>query len=206
MSVHFSFGQTDEIEVELASVWRRLAAFVINLLLFCVFLAVGWKLSYALIMSLGWLGSLALGGFSILSFFVIQWRSLAKTGQSLGKRIMGIRVIRADGEWANSMRTVWLREIGFFIFMKLLGYVLFYFLMGNNILTRSDVLALNQMILPFLPEKISFWNRNGWQDEMWLMNYGLDMLVMLICVLMMCFQRDKRTLQDFLAGTIVIKL
>ena len=58
---------------------------------------------FGLMIGLGFLGALAVLGF--------QLYLLATTGQSLGKRAMGIKVVRTDGSPADVMRVIFLRNV-----------------------------------------------------------------------------------------------
>ena len=87
------------IKVELAAPWRRIAAVALNLLMMLVITAgVGFLVS-----AIGGLlgrnfGNPALIGYgTMLAYVVGQAMLMANSGQSLGKRIMGIRVISEDG-------------------------------------------------------------------------------------------------------------
>jgi uncharacterized RDD family membrane protein YckC len=53
-----------------------------------------------------WLG----GGLTVL-FFVIDLVLLHRFGQSIGKRVMGLRIVRTSGERASLGRLFWLRTV-----------------------------------------------------------------------------------------------
>jgi uncharacterized RDD family membrane protein YckC len=54
-------------------------------------------------------GMVALVGLIIWCW--ITFRSLSRTGQSIGKRMVGIKVVRSDGSPASLGRIIWLRNI-----------------------------------------------------------------------------------------------
>jgi uncharacterized RDD family membrane protein YckC len=56
-------------------------------------------------------GGLVIGFVGLVIFCWITCRSLARTGQSIGKKMVGIKVIRSDGSAASLGRIIWLRNI-----------------------------------------------------------------------------------------------
>ena len=102
----------DGINVELAAPWRRIAAAALNLLMMLVITAgIGFLVS-----SIGGLlgqnfGNPALIGYgTMLAYVVGQAMLMVNSGQSLGKRIMGIRVISEDGSEPGLVQYLLLRE------------------------------------------------------------------------------------------------
>ena len=57
------------------------------------------------------LGMIGLGGILILAYLIFQAVLMSKTGQSLGKRIMKIKVVNEDGDNPGFAGTVAMREI-----------------------------------------------------------------------------------------------
>jgi|SRR5688572_9369088 len=57
------------------------------------------------------IGGVMIGLIGLVVFCWITCRSLARTGQSLGKKMVGIKVVRSDGSPATVGRIVWLRNI-----------------------------------------------------------------------------------------------
>ena len=177
---YYDFHDSEsEIEVELASPWQRIAAYIINVALYsiCIFLA---ALLY--VFHKGFqpesmhINDIALNiCILILSipFITAQWIMMSKTGQSIGKRLMKIKVINLDGCNPGFVSTVFIREILFETIVSIFPYLLI------------KIFNLD----PGYTEKI--------------FNY----LIIFICLFMLFrTNTNRRTLQDYLAKTIVIKV
>ena len=114
-------------EMELASPGKRSAAYLINCLIGAVAYipmiwgAVSMSGSYAAAIDpenpvqmepSGFaMGMIGLGSVLILAFLIFQAVLMSKTGQSLGKRIMKIKVVNEDGDNPGFAGTVAMREI-----------------------------------------------------------------------------------------------
>ena len=114
-------------EMELASPGKRIIAYLINCLVGAIAYipmiwgAVSMSGSYAAAMDpenpvaiepSGFaLGMIGLGGILILAYLIFQAVLMSKTGQSLGKRIMKIKVVNEDGDNPGFAGTVAMREI-----------------------------------------------------------------------------------------------
>ena len=113
-------------EMELASPGKRIIAYLINCLVGAVaYIPMIWGAysmgSYAAAMDpenptaiepSGFaLGMIGLGGILILAYLIFQAVLMSKTGQSLGKRIMKIKVVNEDGDNPGFAGTVAMREI-----------------------------------------------------------------------------------------------
>ena len=178
--IPFSFGQTDEIEVDLASPWARMGAVVLNWLFgflastpllgatFFVMKNIEQNGSVIFALPLAMLIPLVYGIWQIVQY--------SRYGQTLGKKIVGIRVIREDGSNPGFMGVV-LRE-GVYNIILLAITLLIALPLG---LTSKNV--INIYIY-------------GW----------ILMFASLICVVMLFAVPDRRTLQDMLAKTVVIQL
>jgi uncharacterized RDD family membrane protein YckC len=55
--------------------------------------------------------SLIVGASGLLVWGVLTYAGLRRSGQSLGKRLLGIRVVRGDGSPASAARIFWLRNV-----------------------------------------------------------------------------------------------
>ena len=179
----FSFGQTDEIEVDLASPWARMGAVVLNwlfgVLTFVPTLAATYFLSsssknnialFIIIPSL--LIPLVYGIWQLVQY--------SRHGQTLGKKIVGIRVIREDGSNPGFVGAVLLREVVYNMIVGIIALVIalpFGFGMSSEQVSAGDNIYNMVSTLPTL-----------------------------ICVVMLFSARDRRTLQDMLAKTVVIQL
>ena len=155
----------DGINVELAAPWRRIMAALLNLLLLMV-LTFGIGLIVSLISSLlgSNFGSPALIGYgTVLAYVIGQAMLMANSGQSLGKRIMGIRVISEDGSEPSLVQYLLLREAAVLLplaillkFLPLIGgmlslvaasaCILMMFMEDGNRRTGQDMLAKTLVI------------------------------------------------------------
>lgn len=104
---------------------------------------------------------------------------MSKHGQSLGKRLLKIKVIKSNGDEAGFIGTVLLREVVFNIAASII-VVLIMMIIGALVSQATVINALSNLIS-------------------WLPN--------LICLIMLFnIKRDRRTLQDYVADTVVVKL
>lgn len=154
-----------EVEAELADPGQRILAYLINqlitILLIVPFILIGVmsakKSSDNIILFAG------IGGLLLLIYGIYQIVIMSKDGQSLGKKIMKIKVVNEEGENPGFVGTVLVREIAFNVILSILGLV------------------------PFVGSFIGL--------IVWFV-----MLVMLFSV-----SKDRRTFQDMLAKTYVVK-
>ena len=105
---------------------------------------------------------------------------MSKAGQSIGKYLLKIKVIKLDGRNPGFVGTVLIREIMFYTISGIFSYLLIEFYIYLLNVDMLAVLILNPV-------------------------YGY--LIPLFCLVML-FRVDtnRRTLQDYLAKTIVIKV
>lgn len=217
------------VTVQLASPWRRIVAYSINCALYYLILFIGiqifnqsnklneygndyplqvWFLSdfgdYKPINDLGNLiflddiynPTLLLIYIvvPILLFRLVQTILMSKKGQSIGKLIMGIKVINYNGKKAGFARLVLVREVIFICLISMLLYNKFlsikYFKRTINEIFYKNFFSSSDLLYYKLYLK--------------LMNC-IDPIV-IICVIMLFIARsNRRTLQDYFAGTIVVK-
>lgn len=217
------------VTVQLASPWRRIVAYSINCALYYLILFIGiqifnqsnklneygndyplqvWFLSdfgdYKPINDLGNLiflddiynPTLLLIYIvvPILLFRLVQTILMSKKGQSIGKLIMGIKVINYNGKKAGFARLVLVREVIFICLISMLLYNKFfsikYFKRTINEIFYTNFFSSSDLLYYKLYLK--------------LMNC-IDPIV-IICVIMLFIARsNRRTLQDYFAGTIVVK-
>ncbi len=151
----------DGINVELAAPWRRVAAAALNLLIMLVF-TIGVGFVAGLFGSN--FGNPALIGYGAMLAYVIgQAMLMANSGQSLGKRMMGIRVISEDGSEPSLVQYLLLREAAVLLplaillkFLPLIGgmlslvvasaCILMMFMEDGNRRTGQDMLAKTLVI------------------------------------------------------------
>lgn len=188
-----------EIEVELASPWQRIGAVVINWLLQVVVFIIAFALMFAFGMSFKtWFNSsdpsaaLAGIGLFLLVLFVafipfciwqIVWMS--KYGQSVGKRVMKIRVLTLDGDNPGFFGTVFMREIVYNIILSVINFMVTFI---AGIMFASINEGTTQTILQLIINLISI-------------------APSIICLVMLFLEKNnRRTLQDYLAKTIVVRV
>lgn len=106
----------------------------------------------------------------ILAYTVIQIYYMSRDGQSLGKKIMRIRVLKTDGRNPGFVGTVLVREIAWSVLVAIIAAVIG-LAVGDNGENTINLLAF-------------------------LANF----------VLLFMVKRDRRTLYDILADTVVVKL
>lgn len=217
------------VTVQLASPWRRIVAYSINCALYYLILFIGiqifnqsnklneygndyplqvWFLSdfgdYKPINDLGNLiflddiynPTLLLIYIvvPILLFRLVQTILMSKKGQSIGKLIMGIKVINYNGKKAGFARLVLAREVIFICLISMLLYNKFF---SINYFKR----IINEI---FYKNFFSSSDLLYYKLYLKLMNC-IDPIV-IICVIMLFIARsNRRTLQDYFAGTIVVK-
>ena len=127
-------------EMELTSPGKRIAAYLINYvinLVAAVPFIIGIYQAYSgyiLAASSGAsdvtpeisgtsLGMMGLGSVLMLAYYVVQAVLMSKTGQSLGKRIMKIKVVNEDGDNPGFVGVVALREIVPNIILMVVGMI-----------------------------------------------------------------------------------
>lgn len=181
----------DEVEVVIASPGSRIAAYLLNVLfsiaayLPLFFFALwpvmsnGWNATEDV--DINWLGPSILGGFAILLIYGIwQIWMMSKHGQSLGKRVMNIRVLKKDGSNPGFVGTVLMRE------------VVYNLLVGVIALVAAFLIVL--VLGADMKEAESVGN--------------LFSFAAAVACFVMLFNKakDRRTLQDYVAGTVVVQL
>ena len=175
-----------EIEVKLASPWERIAAHMINCILFLFFCCISsllYIVQYIFQQESESIDEIAFYIFMLIfltPFFILQLIMMSKAGQSIGKYLLKIKVIKLDGRNPGFVGTVLIREIMFYTISGIFSYLLIEFYIYLLNVDMLAVLILNPV-------------------------YGY--LIPLFCLVML-FRVDtnRRTLQDYLAKTIVIKV
>ncbi len=120
---------------------------------------------------MGWL-------MGVLVYGIVQIFYMSRDGQSLGKKVLGIRVLKTDGQNPGFLGTVLIREIGY-------GLVLFLISVGIGML---GVLMGGENLGDILVNLVQFGASGA-------------------CVVMLFqMKNDRRTLQDMMANTVVVKL
>lgn len=182
----------ETVEVDLASAGSRIGAALLNgvfnllayiPLIVAIVQAGGYntraqgleKLSTDDTGLMGWL----MGGFLLMLVYgIVQIFYMSRDGQSLGKKVLGIRVLKTDGQNPGFLGTVLIREIGY-------GLVLFLISAGIGML---GVLMGGENLGDILVNLVQFGASGA-------------------CVVMLFqMKNDRRTLQDMMANTVVVKL
>ena len=104
-----------------------------------------------------------------LIFGIVQLYYMSRYGQSLGKKIMRIRVLKSNGNNPGFLGTVLVREVAWGLIVLAIVFAA-YFVLKGNILIYSLLITLINFIMLF------------------------------------SVKRDRRTLYDMLADTVVVKL
>lgn len=188
----------DDVEVDLAGGWERIGAALLNQIFYTLTLipfvaALLWWLMAA------WQGEggmmpvavLIVSALPVIGFQIYQLWLLSQHGYTLGKKLLGIQVIRKDGTSAGFVHAFLLRELAYWL---MVGVVL-----G----------VLQSLLMPMMMPLI---NPDGFSHEQMaelMMTYVMTSLTSwlpyLICLVMLFAHGQRRTLQDFIGGTVVIK-
>ncbi|WP_225748175.1 RDD family protein [Eikenella sp. Marseille-P7795] len=158
----------DEMEVELASPWQRIGARIVDVLPFvCILVLASILLPLLAASGVGKGGVIALAVIAIGAFFGLLIYNLVimmRDGQSIGKKLVGIRVITEDGDNPGFVKYVLVREFAYNMIFTIIG--LFSENLGNL----------------------------------------LTLVATIVCIVMLFMEsRNRQTLQDLLAKTLVIK-
>ena len=187
----------EQLEVELAGGWERIGAALLNNIfgtIAMIPMIVGFFVGLMNIKDNGnWnnIGDMQimlnkfnplwfLVGLAIfLAYSIWQCVLMSTTGQSLGKKLLNLKVIKSDGSEAGFVGTVLLREVVYMVASAIaVGIV-------------SNLLFM--MLTPDTSKEI-------------ILNNLFSYIPTLICAVMLFTSRDRRTLQDKIANTVVIKL
>ncbi len=187
----------ETVDVVLASPGRRMAAYLWNIVLSVLAFvplmgAVLWPVGgyearaqgadeMEALMASDWSGPWLIGGaVVVLVYTALQLWWMARDGQSIGKKIMNIRVLRTDGRNPGFWGTVMMREMVYNLLAVVVASIAGYLavLLSGGAVEMAESIA-NLVSLAFT----------------------------LVCVVMLFNEtRDRRTLQDYLANTVVVKL
>ncbi|MCP2040213.1 putative RDD family membrane protein YckC [Neisseria sp. HSC-16F19] len=184
----------DEIEVEIAGPWARIAAYIINTIL-TVLVVVPLIID---IVRLGISENSSVNAFTdlftgvgmiatvVLGFGLLIWQLVWMTtrGQSIGKRMLGIKVVNMEGQNPGFVGTVLMREVVYqliiLVITFIIGFIAGMFLAAGGTLEAMDEYSTLFDALGYIP--------------------------LIICLIMLFNKNNmRRTLQDYLAKTIVIK-
>ncbi len=181
------------VEVDIATAGSRIAAYLLNVV-FTVLVFV--PLFYSVVLPLmehwdeqnpefldqiAWNGPLVAGSLLLLLVYAAaQVWLMVRDGQSFGKRIMKIRVLKSNGDNPGLWGTVILREILFNVIVSIASMIAGY---------------LITLVVQGSPETAE------------LIGNALSQLLWVVCLVMLFNKtKNRRTLQDMLADTVVVKL
>lgn len=124
-----------------------------------------------------WIGA---GLLILLGYTVVQCWMLSRHGQSIGKKIMKIRLLKNDGTNPGFWYAVMVREVGF-----------------------NVVLTLAVMVVAYL--LVFMAGKDGFTAD-YIAN-SLSTVVWLVCLSMLFNPaKNRRTLQDYFANTVVVRV
>lgn len=187
----------EQLEVELAGGWERIGAALLNnifstiaMIPIIVGFFVGlmnikdgdnWNIDEMQILVDKFNPLWFLVGLAIfLAYYIWQCVLMSTTGQSLGKKLLNLKVIKSDGSEAGFVGTVLLREVVYMVASAI-----------------AVGIVVNLLFMMLTLEDIS--------KEV-ILNNSFSYIPTLICTVMLFTSRDRRTLQDKIANTVVIKL
>lgn len=129
----------------------------------------------------------------IFLFFILQAVQMSLTGQSIGKKLMKIRVISTSGQSSGFAITVFNREI---IFNILTSCILVLASLPIEIISKIISMLLESIMIT----NISF-------DIFLFFLFLYKFLFQFICFIMLFNKKtNHRTWQDYIANTIVVKV
>ena len=190
----------DEDEVNLASAAQRIAAWIINRGIEIVLMIPAIVLIVVLIMQnknglddlenmesffTSMMGGIGLVMVLYLIYGGIQLYFMCKYGQSIGKKLMKIRVVRENGDMAGFVHNVLLREVAYGLICSVIMMVLMgVFVAVFGVEANSGI----AMVIDVLLQIVSY-------------------LPTLACFIMLFMEsRNRQTLQDLLAKTYVVQV
>ncbi|WP_370579598.1 RDD family protein [Snodgrassella alvi] len=133
----------------------------------------------------------------LLIYVVFQFIQMSLTGQSVGKRLMKIKVIKKNGEKAGFFNAVLVREI-FYTFITLILFTMLIIDVPPNLMDFAKNVGV---YLNFIDKFLNYLYR------ILCIFTEFSTLFLFICIIMLFIRKsDYRTLQDFLANTIVVKI
>lgn len=134
----------------------------------------------------------------LLIYVVFQFIQMSLTGQSVGKRLMKIKVIKKNGKKAGFFNVVLVREI-FYTFITLILFTMLIIIdVPFNLMDFAKNISVSQnFIYKFL----------NYLYRILCIFTEFSTLFLFICIIMLFIRKSNyRTLQDFLANTIVVKI
>lgn len=191
---HADLQDVEEIEVELASAWERIGAVLLNGV-FLLLSFIPFFMALAIFQNGGKLSPIAFLFLLIpVGLQIYQLVLLSKHGYTLGKKILGIKVIKQDGDEAGFVYAFLLREL---VYQFGIGMITGGIYMVMMAFMFSDITAAESQNTEAMLAQLFFLQG---------VNQILNLIPPLVCVIMMFAHSERRTLQDLIASTVVVKL
>lgn len=191
---HADLQDVEEIEVELASAWERIGAVLLNGV-FLLLSFIPFFIALAIFQNGGKPSPIAFLFLLIpLGLQIYQLVLLSKHGYTLGKKILGIKVIKQDGDEAGFVYAFLLREL---VYQFGIGMITGGIYMVMMAFMFSDITAAKAQNTEAMLAQFVFLQG---------VNQILNLIPPLVCVIMMFAHSERRTLQDLIASTVVVKL
>ena len=190
----------DSVELELATAVQRIVAWLINRVIEVVLMIPAFGLIIVLLIksggklddidnmqtvyaSLFW--GIGLVMLLYLIYGVVQVYYMSKHGQSIGKKLMKIRVVRENGDVAGFVHNVLLREFTYGLICSVIMMVLMGIFFAVFGLEANSGVA---MVMDALLQIVSY-------------------VPTIVCFIMLFMEsRQRQTLQDMLAKTYVVQI
>ena len=190
----------DSVELELATAVQRIVAWLINRVIEVVLMIPAFGLIIVLLIksggklddidnmqtvyaSLFW--GIGLVMLLYLIYGVVQVYYMSKHGQSIGKKLMKIRVVRENGDMAGFVHNVLLREFAYGLICSVIMMVLMGIFFAVFGLEANSGVA---MVMDALLQIVSY-------------------VPTIVCFIMLFMEsRQRQTLQDMLAKTYVVQV
>ena len=140
--------EADLDEAELATRYQRLRAAIIDYLIFLVPAAIGMlPMAFSSGRMAGpALAGIALGGLTFVAIVALNGFLLAKRGQTVGKKAVGIRVVRTNGDDAGFIRLFFLRGALSWLLATIPFVGAIYALLDILFIFRADRRCLHDLI------------------------------------------------------------
>ena len=168
--------------------WQRVAATLIDALVLLPYtVAVEWISGFSREVAMSLLLPTAMLDIGYATYFH------ARFGQTVGKRVMGIQVVRLDGK-AIGWREAWLRSAVAALILMIQITASWVALSRIVEGTYEDLGWLQRGTL--LSQHAPAWS--SWID-------GVSLAWWWVAVVVMLFSRERRSLHDFIAGTVVVQ-
>lgn len=189
---HMSTGAipVTDSAIEYAPLGRRVGAICIDLFVLGLILGAPERLS-GFCASLAWIFPLSLRPVLMVAYFIVCH---GQFGQTLGKHLMGIKVVRLSGEPVGWPRACLRGSVDLFLCaLELVGVLVALLAMpeGDSIEGSDGAAALDAVDL-YPPT---------WQS--WILAASLAWLALQAIAVLS--NRPRRALHDFIAGTVVVK-